>query len=93
MERDRKFGIVAKVFPDGREVIAIHRPSNGEAWLETTRTHIRNRWKAGALTDFQICLCRDLTDARSAVMTDFGIDWFNRARGQLRGHSSQEVAA
>lgn len=76
-----RIGICAWVRPDGAAGIVVRE------FLADQETN----WRAGNAAiardfgheDWQASAHDSLTDVRSALMRDYGIEWFNRARKQI----------
>ncbi len=81
--------IFAKEFLDGRRSITVTRTSADPALVRAVhrRLHAYLETRADAMSG----LYQTLADARSALMSIYGIAWFNMARAQLKAIEAIEA--
>lgn len=77
-------GVKAVATKSGEKKITLFQFSEkaGELFMVTVRRHCT---ESRNVADWQAAWYASVEDAASGLMTDFGIDWFNRARAQLAG--------
>ena len=79
--------VTAIAFKSGRRLIKVS-DCNGsqkaaERIMSVERTANTGKHAESYIDDWQAAVYPDLPAARSGVMSDFGIDWFNIARKEL----------
>ncbi|MGE5504325.1 MAG: hypothetical protein ACM31L_07860 [Actinomycetota bacterium] len=74
--------ILAAAYPNGHRWIKLARVDGDPEAIRNRIRHVQEQYLPNA--DSQGGVYETLADAKSALMRNYGIGWFNLARGQLR---------